>query len=309
MDAKQIFGELEKEFGLRGNHILLLEALVKDEYTADSLSKETGIPMGRIYEFLNDLLNWRLVEKQKGHPAVYKVGDLKERILDFLRFQTEESISKEKKLVGLISEEKEVEQTTIVNGREELAFMTMKTTLESKQILSVVKYETIPTILYPFDEAEFIKLRNYFGKKTGDKNAIFKGGVDPARLQLYRTNKEGYANGKKVTYVMDRHSFDHYVNLVKQLGPKKTKEILGAVLHQLETYRNVKVYIVEKNLPISIRIYDNARVLIRIVHLDAPMGIFIQSKKVASFYNSFFEDLFGQAVPASKLMKRILSGK
>lgn len=309
MDNKRIFEELQKDFNLRKNHILILDALSKDEYTADRLAKETEIPMGRIYEFLNDLLNWKLVEKEEGHPAVYKVSNLKERILDFLRFQTEDVISRERKLISLIDEENETERTTIINGREELAFMTMKTTLESKQILSVVKYETIPTVFYPFEEEEFVKLRNYFGKKTGDKSAIFKGGVDASRLQLYRTNKEGYAKGKKVTYVMDRHSFDHYVNLLRQLGPKRMKEVLRTIIHQFDQYKNVKVYVVEKNLPISIRIYDNSRVLIRIVHLDAPMGIFIQSKKVASFYNSFFEDLFSQAVPASKLMKKILSEK
>jgi len=307
MDAKRIFEELEKDFGLRKNHIIILEALSKDDYTADKLSKDTGIPMGRIYEFLNDLLKWRLVEKQKGYPATYRVGDLKERVLDFLRFQTDDVISKERKLVGLISEEKEVEQTTIINGREELAFMTMKTTLESRRVRSIVKHETIPTIFYPFDEGEFIRLRNYFGKKTGDRGAIFKGGADPARVQLYRTNKEGYQSGKKVTYVMDRHSFDLYIGLLRQLGPKRMKAVLSTVLDQFEEFKNVKVYVVEKSLPISIRIYDNARVLIRIVHLDAPMGIFIQSKKVASFYTSFFDDLIGQAVPAQKLIKKEIS--
>jgi len=309
MDAKRIFEELEYDFGLRKNHILILEALNKDDYTADKLAKDTNIPMGRIYEFLNDLLKWRLVEKESGHPSVYKIGDLRERVLDFLRVQTGDVIAKERKLVGLISEEKEIEQTTIVNGREELAFMTMKTTLESHQIRSIVKHETISTIFYPFDEEEFIKLRNYFGKKTGDKGAIFKGGADPTRVQLYRTNKEGYQSGKKVTYVMDRRSFDLYISLLRQLGPKRMKDTLSTVLDQFDQCRNIKVYIVEKSLPISIRIYDNARVLIRIVHLDAPMGIFIQSKKVAGFYTSFFDDLIGQAVPAQKLIRKIVHSK
>ena len=307
MDAKRIFEELEKEFGLRKNHILVLEALNKDDYTADKLSKDTGIPMGRIYEFLNDLLKWRLAEKVSGHPSVYRIGDLRERVMDFLRVQTDGVIAKERKLIGLISEEKEIEQTTIINGREELAFMTMKTTQESSMVRSIVKHETIPTIFYPFDEGEFIKLRNYFGKKTGDRCAIFKGGADPTRVQLYRMTKEGYFAGKKETYVMDRHSFDLYISLLRQLGPKRMKDVLSTVLGQFDQYKNIKVYVVEKSLPISIRIYDNARVLIRIVHLDAPMGIFIQSKKVAGFYTSFFDDLIGQAVPAPKLFRKIIN--
>lgn len=305
MDTKKLFGELEQSFGLRKNHILILGALTKDDYTADKLSKDTNIPMGRIYEFLNDLLELRLIGKKEGFPAVYFVGDLSERLLDFLRYQTDVVVAKEKRLLGLIESEKELEQTTIVNGREELAFMTMKTTLGAQEIRSIVKHETVPDIFYPFDENEFIKLRNYFGRKSAG-GAIFKGGADPLRIQLFRTNKEAYASGRNIKYVMDRTSFDRYIDLLATLGKEKRDQTIKTVLDQLSQYKNVKVYVVEKDLPVSIRIYDKKRVLMRIVHLDAPLGIFIQSKKVAAFYNSFFEDLIGQATPAQKLIKGIL---
>jgi len=303
MDTKKLFVELEQNFGLRKNHILILDALTKDDYTAEALVKDTGIPMGRIYEFLNDLLEMKLIEKKPGYPAGYTIGDLNQRVLDFARHQTDVVIAKEQKLVSLIETEKETEQTNYISGKEELAYETIRLYTKGRTIKSITKRETVADILYPLDRDRFIKLRNYFGKKTKERGAIFKGGADKMRTMLFDTTKDAIISGKKISYIMDRHSIDHYLNLVYQLGEKEAKEILDTAKAQLKKYPNVKLRIIDEDLPLSIVLIDDRTVFLRFVHLDAPVGIRIDSKKVTNFYSQFFDELFSRAKPVEPYLK------
>jgi hypothetical protein len=93
-----------------------------------------------------------------------------------------------------------------------------------------------------------------------------------------------------------------YLKLVRSLGEKRSEEILGIVKGQLEACPNVKIYVTEEDLPLAINILEGRSVLIRFVHLNAPIGVFIRSKKVADFYTKYFEELRADAVPISKYL-------
>jgi len=310
MRSDEMLNELEANFGLKDNHIKILKELqLSGELTADKLAKNTGVPLGRIYDFLNDLVESKLVLKSTTFPSVYSVDNLEQRVMEFMRYQTDNLVHKEQKLMTILSETKDIEQTFLITDKEKLAFEEMKSIMESKEIKFIVKNETIPSIFYSYNEDEFIKMRNYFAKKTKDKGAIYKGGADRTRIMVYRTIKEAMLSKKKIPYIMDKHTMDLFLRLISGLNREKKKEIIKTVLSQMNQCPNVKVYVVEDTLPISVIIFDNKRVLLRLVHLGAPLGIFIQSEKTAQFYNSFFNDLISKSKTAQKYLKEALGSK
>jgi len=175
MRSDEMLNELEANFGLKDNHIKILRELqLSGALGADKLAKNTGVPLGRIYDFLNDLVESKLILKTATFPSVYSIDGFEQRVMEFMRYQTDNLIKKEQKLMDLLSEKNEVEQTVLITDKEKIAFETIKRTLESKEKKVIIKNETIPQIFYSFDEQEFIKMRNYFAKKTGDRGALFK---------------------------------------------------------------------------------------------------------------------------------------
>jgi len=302
MDTKRIFSELEQNFGIRKNHIIILEALAKDDYTAEALVKDTGIPMGRIYEFLNDLLEMKLIEKKPGYPAKYSIGRFEDRILDFLKRHSESSLDMEKKLIGLLESEKESEAISLITGRDQLAFETMRNTQESMETKSIVMHETLPSILYPLDEEKFIQYRGFFGKK---RKTLFGTEVDRTRILMFRVTKEAFQKGRKFIYISDRKTLDFHLNLLKKKGDKSLKEYLDLTIRQLNEYPNVKVYVSEDVFPMGIKICDKQKVLIRMTHFGTPLGILIKSKQTAQFYDDFFEELVSKSKPFKEYIKEI----
>jgi len=302
MDTKKLFAELEQNFGLRKNHILILEVLTKDDYTADKLVKDTGIPMGRIYEFLNDLLEMKLIEKKQGYPTIYTVDKLEDRILNFLKRHSESSQAMEKKLLDLLESEKESEVISLITGRDQLAFETMRSTQESIETKSIVMRETLPSILYPLDEEKFIQYRGFFGKK---RKTLFGTEVDRTRILMFRVTKEAYQKGRKFTYISDRKTLDFHMNLLRKRGDKILKEYLDLAIGQLKKYPNIKVYVSEDVLPMGIRICDKEKVLIRMTHFGTPLGIIIKNKQTAQFYDDFFEEAVSKSKSFKEYVKEI----
>lgn len=65
---------LKENFKLRENHLLILEYLFEkknEKVDAETLSKETGVPLGRIYEFLEDLVDYGFLGVQYTRPRYY----------------------------------------------------------------------------------------------------------------------------------------------------------------------------------------------------------------------------------------------
>jgi hypothetical protein len=276
--------------------------LTKEDYTADKLVKDTGIPMGRIYEFLNDLLEIKLIEKKPGYPAIYSIGNFNDRLIDFLNHQKDLSTTKETKLMALIKEEKE--DMRIIQNPEEFNLLNIDLQKEHKTIKNILRHELVPTIFYSENEDEFKLIRTYLGKKRG---TLAHKEIDMSRLMAFRATKEAYQSGKKRVYIMEKISVDLNLKLLEQrLGKEKFVEYVKNTIKRLDKYPNVGVNLVDEFLPIQIRICDDYKVVLAILHMGRSMGIIIRSKNVTKFYESFFEELLSRSVPLKTYLKEYL---
>ena len=64
---------LRKGYGFRGNHIRILGYLGGKEASAEEIWTDTEVPRGRVYEFLEDLVEWGFVEVIGGKPRGYRL--------------------------------------------------------------------------------------------------------------------------------------------------------------------------------------------------------------------------------------------
>jgi len=300
MDNKRVFDELEKEFGLRKNHILILDALSKDDYTADKLAKETGIPMGRIYEFLNDLLGWKLIDKKSGYPALYRVDNLERKVLDFIRKQHELNLEKEKRLLRLV-EEKAGDQVDYITDREKYVLEDLRIVKESDSIKTIQRTELLPQILYPLEEEDFIKLRNFMG---GKRKTLLTRKTDPLRIMSFRAMKEAYLENKRFVYVIDNSTLEKNVSLFRRYYGKRFPQAMADLISQLERYPKVKVLVTKHSLPIFVRM-GSKRVLLGVSYFGSTLGVLIKSEKVSAFYENHFEELMSESVNVIKVIKTI----
>lgn len=65
---------LKENFSLRENHLIILEYLFEkksEKIDAETMSKETGVPLGRIYSFLEDLADYGFIGVQYTRPRFY----------------------------------------------------------------------------------------------------------------------------------------------------------------------------------------------------------------------------------------------
>ena len=85
-ESNNDFSPILKEMGLSTYESRVWEALLRrGQADAQMLTKEAGVPFGRIYDVLNDLVRKRIVEVQNTRPKLYRPKKTKEifdRLID-----------------------------------------------------------------------------------------------------------------------------------------------------------------------------------------------------------------------------------
>ena len=64
---------LRDGYSFRGNHIRIINFLGGKEVTAENIWTGTDVPRGRVYEFLDDLVDWGFIEIIPGKPRKFKL--------------------------------------------------------------------------------------------------------------------------------------------------------------------------------------------------------------------------------------------
>jgi sugar-specific transcriptional regulator TrmB len=91
---------LKEEYGFRENHLILLSHFMSNKgkkLSAETLWTETEVPKGRIYEFLNDLVDWGFLDVEYKKPKTYSIRNLKEALQNAISRKERKLTQTEKK--------------------------------------------------------------------------------------------------------------------------------------------------------------------------------------------------------------------
>ena len=289
---REIIKELASEFDLKSKHLFILDALYDQDLCAAVISKKTNIPMGRIYDFLNDLLEYGLIEKTSKKPSVYSMKNPGERITSFLKYKFDRLVEKENKILDMIRKKQTIESVEVINSGDEFTFKQIQLLSECKAIRTVVRHGSIPFPIYPSNSEEFQKVRDIIVKNR----ATLAHTTHEMTFMIYKAHKDAYERGKHFSAIIEKGALDFNLNIIEsKLGKKFLTKMVKDIKEKIKRY-GMKIYVINEYVPMQIFITEK-KVMLSIIHLGITTGVVIQSDEVVKLYRDFYDDMIERSKP------------
>lgn len=292
---------LQSEFKLTKKDTLIISTLTKKKMTAEELCNATKIPKGKIYTFLNKLLEMKLVEKTLDFPATYAVPNLEQKMLDFLNEEFERFTKKQKQMVDLLAGEnaKSVDFEIIYDKRE-FIFKLMEMLSDGTEFKYILRYPALPYLVYLASPEEFMFTHNLI-VQTRDALTDSK---DNAPLLLNNFYVKKFEQKDRFEYIVCKNSLDEFLKLIKnKVGKAAYKKKISEIKLKLKKY-NVSMRIIDEHFPLGIYLSNN-KVIIVLTSSGALTGIIHRKKEVIDFYSNLFSEMQERSYPIEDYFKRI----
>lgn len=285
MFPKQILEILEHEFALKPNHISILSVITKEGLPANEISKKTNIPMGRIYNFLNDLISKKLILKSSNMPTYYFIDDVSSQISAFLRIQADEALARQKQLQKIL-EETEKPSVMPITSKTDYATWLMKVLREDNEFMLLCPQKIIPfALLYPENEEDFIRVR----QKIEEKRSTLAGANDRT-LDILRMYQRIMHEGRSIKYLMWKDAVVWHLELMKKILGKRFSDLINSINKKLST-KQIQARVMETPFPYYLFI-SNKRVITFLAHANTISGLVVQDPNTVKMYRDLFNSLF-----------------
>lgn len=297
----ELYQRLKVAFNLTDKHIQILMVLEKEKLTAKQVSVATDIPYGRIYGYLNELLNYELIEKTPKKPYTYYVVNMKENIVGFMRGKIGEQIKAQTEIIHMLSTTKGSEHIELVKNADEFTQSHINMLSEAKAFKMIGVHNSFPYILYPDNFEDFLALRKMIRKY---RPTITDSNLDTTLL-IYRAYMDALKKGKKMAVIFEKDTFERHMKLIKdKLGKEFLRKLILGNLEKLKKYK-ADVYVMDEYTIMQIDLNEN-RVILCLKYLGMVNGIMILNGDVINFFNSVFEQKQKGALSVVPLFKKML---
>ena len=301
-----ILSLLESEFGLKNNHLLILEALQHKEKTAVSLVEDTGIPLGRIYGFLNDLEYQRLIHKTSSHPAFYSFHHKKKMIHEFITSKFNHLLDIGAKINSQLEDIEKEESTTVINNSNEFVLSSYSMLHQEHSIKILVRSSSAIPDFYPFDENGLVTIRgaieetrNKIGKQTFTSGNI--------TTQLFLKFQNYIKQGRKVEYIVTKEGADLFFSIIKKkFGAAKAKERALQIISQLKKYPNSVIYMTTDFVPYNVYLSKTKAQIYLTSGEGFIVGFTSNSRGVVEFYDKLYESIKKRVTPIHPYLRKKL---
>jgi len=300
MEVDRIIGKLQENFGLRANEVLILRAVKDNELSAVQICHKTGIPKGRIYDFLNSLLKSGLIKKTNNMPYKYGIGDFKKSVLEFLKKKEDEFQRKEGFLRDSL--EKEAPEMIMIESRAQLLEQ-IRLSFKDDKTHKIILLGT-PNIFFPEDPVEALKIRNF-------EDRIYPTTVGRGKesIPYHEEYREAYKDKtKKFYYLMKEGSFRPFLNLLKQVYTSDEYcQRITQIKKDLKRYNiSLRVSKGKSFFPYYFSVTDS-RVFLLFVSQEVQ-GLVIRRPNVVKMYNRLFDEAYAHAKSFKPLMDKAIKG-
>jgi len=288
------------ELELKPRHLDILNSLDGSDLKVPEIVGKTGIPKGKIYDLLNELIDKGLIGRYGKNPKKYTTKNLFLQMKKSLSNNFVEQVKNHIKVLNLLEEEPQPEKVIVFSNSEDY-FKSIMVEMEKTNSLKVLcRHKSVPFVLYPNDRDEFLKIRKFVSKKR----KLFL-----SSEELFAKMNEKYHqflnSGKRLEYIIDRESIDNYFNnLRKYLGKVKFNQFRDEIYFKLKN-SNLSINVIENNYQYSMFVSDTS-VFINVAALSSSLGLSIYNKETASVYSALFEDIKSISESLGKLSTKML---
>jgi hypothetical protein len=286
MSLKKIITELREKAYLSEKETEILKALAHEELSAKAISKKTKIPLGRIYEPLNWLIEEQLIKKSGKKPAKYGFDNPQEAIMKFFKKKFDNFVKDESRVLEML-EEKDSPQISILKSKQDFTHSLIKCLSSCKTGLRTIARDgSLPFIFYPSNKKDFVKFRNLINRKR----TTIAHTTEAKAITVFNAYQDALKKGKYFRAMCNEKTFLWHINLIKEhLGEEFLEKMLTDFKDKCKKY-DIKLYIIKEYLPMQVFIIHNKIVLFHI-HLGLGSGIDIQNKETVVLYKGMFEGM------------------
>ena len=297
-----VIDELKNSFHLKKNHAIILSFLSEEACTADEICERTTIPKGRVYSLLNELINMQLIDRESGVPAIYSMKNPSDKILDFLSYEFASEANKKTRILSMLEEGTKVERIALIDTNDKYDYEKISLLAGAKHIREVLRNLSISWLLHPKDENEFWKVRQEINKQRRASTSPTK----KISILKYRAYWEVFRE-KPIEEIMTKEALDFYVSIIKSLyGEQHIKQWALEVIGDLKKHTNVKIYILDTQVPVFTTIISNNSVISVMVSRGELTGIKILGTRTAALYQKYFEEIKSNAKPIQEYLGEYL---
>ncbi|MCX6706908.1 MAG: winged helix-turn-helix domain-containing protein [Candidatus Woesearchaeota archaeon] len=297
------FDALKNRCDFNEKEIAILKSLRNGDISAKKISSKSGIPLGRLYEHLNRLLEFRLIEKRGKKPCVYSIDNMDEKVRSFMKNRFDKVITDEDAILRTLSNGEEKDYIEVTRSKEEFTYSQLKMLGSCKKLYTFSRMGSMPLFMYPSNFDDFLRLR----KEVSKARPTLAHSSTEMSLMVTRAYIDAYKEGKELIAVMCKDTFDFHFNLArKSLGEDFAKNMLDDLKQKMKKYK-IKIYLLDENIPMQIFMNENS-VYLSMIHEGATFGSVIHSTDVRNMYMSMYDGMIERSVPIEKYLKTI-SGK
>ena len=300
MEKIKVIKELRNRNHLTEKQYLLLKELSRNKLTAKQLSKATKIPLGRIYEPLNQLLSEKLIEKNGKKPSFYSFEDPHHNVIPFLKRKFNKFLDDENTIIELL-EKPEAPSIELLKSKEDFTFYLIKSLSSCKKGLkTVARHGSLPFIFYPKNKKDFVKLRDLINRKR----TTIAHTTDTKAIMVYNAYQEALSKNKFFRAICNEETFLWHIKLIKKhLGEDFLKKVIKEFRERCKD-QDIKFYIIKEYLPMQVFITQNNVILFHI-HLGIGSGIRIRNKETVELYKGMFNDMVKRSQSVESYLKKI----
>ncbi len=302
---EELLQVLQSEFNLTKKDTTIISELVKNKMTAENLCSLTKIPKGKIYTFLNKLLELKLIEKSSDFPATYSVPNLEQKMLDFLNEEFGQFTKKQKRLTDLLREENtDLGDFEIIYDKREFIFKLMEMLSTGKEFKYILRYPALPYLTYLAPTKEFQEIHNLIAKS---RDALTDS-KDNAPILLNNLYTKKFKEGSRFEFVVCKQALDEFLKLIEnKKGKLAYKKKISEIKSKIKKY-DASMKVVDEHFPLGVYLSKN-KVIIVLNSSGALTGIVHQKKEVVDFYNNLFYEMQERAYPAEDYFNQINRSK
>ncbi|MCB9358553.1 ArsR family transcriptional regulator [Candidatus Woesearchaeota archaeon] len=293
--------ELGNSFELNGKELLIIESITKGPLEAQQISKKTGIPKGRIYEHLNNLLRIKLIDRSEKKPYRYSIENLDNNIIDFLKYNFDDMVQKQHRIMHILEHKtRGFDEIEIVGSGNDFSFRIIQLLKESRTIKNILRHGSVPFLLYPEKASEYARVR----KMVVENRDIPEHTTPEMTFMLYQAHMDSYKKDKNTEYIVEASAIKLHFNLIKEkFGEEYLKKTISEIKDRIKKY-NLKIGVLEEFIPMQIFITDS-KVFLSIVHLNNTHGIIIRNKAAVNLYTEYFDDMNEKCRPMEKYLNKL----
>lgn len=279
----EYYNALKQEFGIKDKEISILKAVVNAKLTAKKICDATGIPQGRIYEHLNNLLSKGLIERSPKKPFIYFVANARQNVLLFMKDKIDGMVKAQSEVIEMM-EKTGGEHIERIESGEGFTYTHLNMISSSKNFTMIGVHGSFPYFLYPANFNDFMKLRNLISSKRTTISF-----TDPERtLYVYKTYKKAENEKRKVTVIFEAETFLSHMDMIKKgLGKPFLRKMIDDGINRIKSGAG-NVYIINEHLPFQIDVNERS-VGVSIKHKGLTNGLLIYSSDAVKMYSNVIE--------------------